>query len=205
MYDLGPAFENRSVAPGTALLVAGPPLSGVRRRTLDLLSYGLANGEAGLIVTNRYGARWVLEELEGRLDPTEQPLGVVDCVSHHHRRQVHDDADVRYATSPADLTGIGVGFSALLEELSAGTDRVRVVVDSLSTLVRYVTFEAVRGFVNVIGQRLAAVGGIGIHVVEPQAHDEGELDRLCGLFDVAGTVADGSVVGFGDTRDHDWM
>ena len=178
MYDLGSSFANTAVPPGKNLLIAGPPLSGVRRIAFSALA---ADGEHAIVITARHRAKQVRKELEGTVGGT---VGIVDCVTAHQSRTPAGDERTRYAASPADFSGIGMGFSALEKEFSAdGATRIRVVVDSLSLLVPYAGLQAVCEFMTVLTDRIAEIDGLGLHVIESPAHTPEELETLSALFD----------------------
>jgi len=194
MYDLGPEFRNASVAPGTNLLVSGPPLSGVRRLALAALAHGVDHDEAVLVITTRYSADRVLADLDALFDTDAATLGLVDCVTSRQHRKHTDDRRVKYVTSPADLTGIGIKFSEFVKEFRAReVEGTRVVLDSLSTLLPYAETQPVFKFVHVLAGQITKNDGLGIHVMEPQAHDPQERHTLEELFDNTVTVEDNVV------------
>jgi hypothetical protein len=110
MYDIGVACVDGAVSPGTNLLVTGPPMTGKRDLAYDVLRTGCRDGEGGIVVTTKDSARKVRQAFED--ETAVDALGVVDCVT---RQQGLDDATetdlIRYASSPNDLTGIGIEFS----------------------------------------------------------------------------------------------
>jgi KaiC/GvpD/RAD55 family RecA-like ATPase len=195
MYDLGPEFQNTSVAPGTNLLVSGSPLSGVRRLAFEALAHGARHGEAVLVITTRYGADRVLADLGGLVDLDDVTLGVVDCVTRRQDRTHTDDERVKYVTSPAALTDIGIKFSEFVTEFRArDVERTRVVLDSLSTMLPYAATQSVFRFVHVLGGQIADNDAIGIHVIEPAAHDEQRRRTIDELFEKRVSVENNAVV-----------
>jgi len=95
-----------------------------------------------------------------------------------------DGSGPRVATvgSPADLTGVGMAVSELLEGLVAeqGLDRVRLGLLSLNTMVMYADDERVVKFLHAVTQRVDAVEGFGLVVV----HTDGFDERLDSQFEV---------------------
>ncbi|QPV63557.1 recombinase RecA [Halosimplex litoreum] len=197
MYDLGSMFGNATVAPGTNLLVSGPPLSGKRRMALDVLAHGSERGEGVIVVTTRDSASRVLNDYEALVsDPGSVDIGIVDCVTKHQGRSARDTDIVKYASSPEDMTGIGIKFSEFVEEFrqERGVENVRVLVDSLSTLLMYSDVQTVFRFMHVFTSRIENADAMGIHVIESTAHDDETLNTLQQLFDHAVAVeVDGSV------------
>lgn len=194
MYDLGPEFDGVSVDPGTNLLVSGPPLSGVRRLAFEAVTAGADSGDAVLVITTRYSARRVFADLNTLVDTDDITLGVVDCVTRRQDQVYADDSRVQYVTSPAALTRIGIKFSEFVKQFDAeGIDQTRVVFDSLSTLLPYPDTQSVFKFLAVLSGQIEEAGALGIHVIEPAAHDEETLRTLAEVFDGRVTVADNAV------------
>jgi KaiC/GvpD/RAD55 family RecA-like ATPase len=186
MYELGPDLDDVSVDPGTNLLVAGPPLTGKRRLAMEVLATGAETGEGSVIVTTRDSADRVLSDYRSLLAaPDEAAIGVVDCVTQHQGRSPSDTETVRYASSPTDMTGIGIKFSEFVEEFYAGRDisRNRVLLDSLSTLLMYSDLQTVFRFMHVFTSRVEDADALGVHVIESTAHDAETMNTLKQLFD----------------------
>jgi KaiC/GvpD/RAD55 family RecA-like ATPase len=197
MYDLGSELDDASVAPGTNLLVSGPPLSGKRRLALSVLAHGSALGEGAVVVTTRDSADRVLSDYEQLVsNPETVDIGIVDCVTKHQGRSARDTDVVRYASSPEDMTGIGIKLSEFVEEFSVdrNLDNTRVMVDSLTTLLMYSDVQTVFRFMHVITSRIENADALGVHVIESTAHDAETLNTLKQLFDgVVEVDGDGEV------------
>jgi RecA-superfamily ATPases implicated in signal transduction len=194
MYNIGPAFDDLSVDPGTNLLVSGAPLSGVRRLAFEAVAAGAAGDEAVLVITTRYSARRVLSDLEALVDTDSITLGIVDCVTRRQDQAYPDDDRVEYVSSPAALTRIGIEFSGFVKQFDTeGIERTRVLFDSLSTLLPYPDTQSLFKFLTVLSGQIEKAGALGIHVIEPAAHDEETRRTLAELFDGRATVADNAV------------
>jgi KaiC/GvpD/RAD55 family RecA-like ATPase len=197
MYDLGSTFGNAAVAPGTNLLVSGPPLSGKRRMALDVLAHGSERDEGVIVVTTRDSASRVLSDYEALVtDPSSVDIGIVDCVTKHQGRSARDTDIVKYASSPEDMTGIGIKFSEFVEEfrVERGLDGIRVLVDSLTTLLMYSDVQTVFRFMHVFTSRIENADALGVHTIESTAHGEETLNTLRQLFDHAVTVGEDGAV-----------
>ena len=122
--------------------------------------------------------------------------GVVDCVTKHQGRSVSDNELVKYASSPLDMTGIGIKFSEFVEEFYTGRNvkQNRVALDSLSTLLMYSDLQTVFRFMHVLTSRIEDADAIGLHVIESTAHDQESLNTLKQLYDgIVEVEADESV------------
>jgi KaiC/GvpD/RAD55 family RecA-like ATPase len=196
MYDLGGQFGDRAVAPGTNILVRGPPLTGKRQIAREILAHGLDERDGAIVITTRDSAERVLSQFGIEQDHEERPIGVVDCVTEHMGRSVTDTLTVKYATSPVDMTSIGIGFSNFVEYFYSelGCERNRVMVDSLSTLLMYTTLQTVFEFMHAITSRVDDVDALGVHVIESTAHDEQTLHTIEQLFDGTIEVDENGVV-----------
>jgi KaiC/GvpD/RAD55 family RecA-like ATPase len=191
MYDLGPSLQDASVDPGTNILVSGPPLSGTRRLAFETLAHGANNGEGAVIVTTRDSSDRVIADFRSLLDaPDEAHMGIVDCVTQHQGRSASDSELVKFASSPVDMTGIGIKFSEFVEEFytERGVERNRIAMDSLSTLLMYSDLQTVFRFMHVLTSRIEDANAIGVHVLESTAHDAEEMNTLKQLFDGVVTV-----------------
>ncbi|WP_136716031.1 RAD55 family ATPase [Halorientalis salina] len=186
MYDLGSEFGEATVDPGTNILIAGPPLSGKRQLAMRALERGSEAGDGSIIVTTRDNAERVQEDFRSILTaPEEANLGIVDCVTKHQGQSVQDSNVVKYASSPMDMTGIGIKFSEFVEEFyrNRNVKRNRVMLDSLSTLLLYSDLQTVFRFMHVFTSRIENADAVGIHVIESTAHDEETMNTLKQLYD----------------------
>jgi len=192
MYDLDPSFD-ATVGSGTNLLVSGPPLTGKRSLALDLLSEGTRRGEGAIVVTTKDSAERVLDQYADRVAHETEPIAVVDCVT---RQQGVGDATetelVKYASSPVDMTGIGIKLSEILQAFTAdrGLDRNRIMIHSLSTLLMYSDLQTVFRFLHVFTGRIQSVGALGLFAIDSTAHDEQTMNTLKQLFDGVITTAE---------------
>jgi KaiC/GvpD/RAD55 family RecA-like ATPase len=192
MYDLRPHLET-SVEPGTNLLFSGPPLTGKRALGLDLLANGVDGGEGAIIVTTKDSSDRILKDLGKRLEVEGQPVAVVDCVTRQQGvSDVRDSDRVKYASSPVDMTGIGIKLSEFLQSFygDRGITRNRVMLHSLSTLLMYSDLQTVFRFLHVFTGRIQSVDGLGVFAIDADAHDERTMNTLKQLFDGVVTTSE---------------
>jgi KaiC/GvpD/RAD55 family RecA-like ATPase len=186
MYDLGPEFEHATVDPGTNILLSGPPLSGKRLIAMRLLAAGARQGEGSVIVTTRDSANRVMSDYRSLLDdPDDANIGIVDCVTKHQGQNTEDSSAVKYASSPVDMTGIGIKFSEFVEHFYSGRglEQNRIALDSLSALLMYSDLQTVFRFMHVFTSRIEDANGLGVHVLESTAHDAETMNTMKQLFD----------------------
>ena len=194
MYDLADVLPEAEVAPGTNVLVVGPPLTGKRKLALRLLAAGSNRGEGAIIVTTKDGSERMFSEYADLVDDVDGiDLGVVDCVARQQGTPELDDGRVTYADSPVDMAGIGIELSAFLDRFSneRGIERNRILLHSLSTLLMYADLQTVFRFLHVFTGRVQSADALGVFVIDSTAHDERTMNILKQLFDLAITVEEG--------------
>ncbi|MDH5020776.1 RAD55 family ATPase [Halobacterium rubrum] len=186
MYELGAAFSGIEVEEGTNLLVEGPPMSGKRDLGFQILADGVQNGEGAIVVTTKDGADRVVTDFADAAGVADATVGVVDCVTKQQGMGDRRESDlVRYASSPNDLTGIGIELSELLRALyeQRNVTRNRILLHSLSTLLMYSDLQTVFRFMHVFTGRVQSADALGVFVVDSTAHDEQTVSTLKQLFD----------------------
>ncbi|MDZ7702668.1 MAG: response regulator [Halobacteriales archaeon] len=189
LYAVPADLPIEGLQPGTSVLVAGPAMDAGRDLALRLIQ-PQAEGEGSLVVTTDTGCGRLIEAYEGRHG--EWPLGetaFVDCAS-----QDGDDLDiestVRRLSSPGDLTGIGIAFSALVEEFyGRGLERVRLGLFSLNTLLMYVDVQTVFRFGHTVAGRVASTDGLGVFFIDPSTQDDAVVNTSRSSSTVASTSA----------------
>lgn len=170
-----PGFE--SVPGGTRLLVSGPPMTGKRDLAFRLASVGLPDQSVVVVTTDR-PARQVMSSFGG-LDR----VSVVDCTGSYGTA----DGNVEYVSSPDDLTGVGIGLAKRTNAIGdRARDGVRVVIDSVSSYLRFVDEGRVFYFLQILTGRFSAADYLTVSTVDPASHDAGVLNSVRSLFD--GTV-----------------
>jgi KaiC/GvpD/RAD55 family RecA-like ATPase len=185
MYDLPPVLD-ATVDPGTNLLVSGPPLTGKRKLSIDLLAAGVEDGEGAIVVTTKDSADRVLSDFSSRTAYEGKPVAIVDTVT--RQQGVKDSVEserVKYTSSPVDMTGIGIKISEFLQVFhqDRGIEKNRIMLHSLSTLLMYSDLQTVFRFLHVFTGRIQSVGGLGLFCIDATAHDDQTMNTLKQLFD----------------------
>ncbi|PCR90594.1 RAD55 family ATPase [Natrinema ejinorense] len=187
MYDLADVLPDAELDPGTNVLVAGPPLTGKRRIAFDILASGANRGDGSIIVTTKDSADKVLESFADTVSEGIEPdIGVVDCVTKQRGiGTIDDDPRIKYASSPVDMTGIGIKLSEFLQEFyeSRGLTENRVLLHSVSTLLMYSDLQTVFRFLHVFTGRIQSADALGVYVIDSTAHDDQTMNTLKQLFD----------------------
>jgi len=188
-YSLGieKLDENlKGVRGGSNIMIIGPPMSGKETIVNNIVYKGLKIGDAAVIVTTREPGENVLDWFKyNNMEIPLDHLGVVDCVTKTLGVPTSDTAIIRRASSPVDLTGIGVKISQFLEEfwMKKNIRKTWLCINSLSTILMYSNIQTVFRFLHVFTGRVKAAGAIGIYVVEDGMHDNQAVATLKQLFD----------------------
>ncbi|SFS08762.1 KaiC protein [Halomicrobium zhouii] len=195
-YTLGGRLDGASIRPGTNVLVTGPPLTGKRRLGREILRHGMAAGEGSIVISTHDSAERVEEVFAAANGTDDDLLGIVDCVTRHVGRSPTDTDRVRYASSPTDMTGIGIKFAESIEyfQCEHGVEHNRVLLNSVTTLLQYTSLQTVFRFLHALTTRIEEVDAIGVAIVESTVHDEEAMGTIRELFDgVVETDLDGSL------------
>lgn len=162
---------------GTAVLVRGPALSGKYELLLSLLSM---NSEYGLLVSTSRQAARARDDFSAYDDPDQ--LAVVDCASRIQGEEGVEDQLLRYASSPKNLTEIGVKFTGLVEMMQEW-GAVTVGIHSLSELVMYWEPERVYQFVRIMLGECREHGWPMVATIDDTAVDDRTVSTLTQPFD----------------------
>lgn len=174
------------IRSGSNIMMIGPPMSGKETIINYLVYNGLQNGEAAVIVTTKDPGENVIDWFSyNNLEIPQENLGIVDCVTKTLGVPTTDTPNIKRASSPVDLTGIGVKISQFLEEfwMKKNIRKTRLCINSLSTILMYSNIQTVFRFLHVFTGRVKAAGAIGIYVVEDGMHDNQAIATLKQLFD----------------------
>jgi KaiC/GvpD/RAD55 family RecA-like ATPase len=182
MYDTRGSLPVDSFPPGTTLLFHGPPMAGIEAVVNRLLAAGLVDGEGAVVVATEQSAADVYASLEGYVDDPTGAVGVVDTVGDLRDEPVEETGPVRRVATPADLTGVSIELSSLLDRVPTESG-YRLAVGSLTPFVVYRDFETVFQFVQSLTGSVADSGGLCILQTYTDVAADDELERLRGLVD----------------------
>lgn len=175
------------IRKGSNIMLIGPPMSGKEIVLNYIMYHGAAKNENAVItVTTRESATHILEWFQvNNLSLPMSRIGIVDCVSKTLGGAAVENANIKIASSPVDLTGIGVKISQFLEEffMKKNNQKIQLHINSLSTILMYSNIQTVFRFLHVFTGRIKAAGALGIYVIESGMHDEQAIATLKQLFD----------------------
>ncbi len=175
------------IKKGSNIMLIGPPMCGKEIILNSILYYGAAKNENAIItVTTRESAMHILEWFrEQKLTLPLSRIGIVDCVTKTLGGASVENENIKIASSPVDLTGIGVKISQFFEEffMKKNIKKTQLHINSLSTILMYSNIQTVFRFLHVFTGRIKAAGSMGIYVIESGMHDEQAISTLKQLFD----------------------
>lgn len=175
------------VKKGSNIMFIGPPMCGKEIILYSILYYGTAKNENAVItVSTRESATHILEWFkEQKLTLPLSRIGIIDCVTKTLGGASVENENIKIASSPVDLTGIGVKISQFFEEfyMKKNTKKIQLHINSLSTILMYSNIQTVFRFLHVFTGRIKAAGSMGIYVIESGMHDEQAISTLKQLFD----------------------
>ncbi|MFB6112142.1 MAG: RAD55 family ATPase [Halobacteriaceae archaeon] len=184
-YEFVAGLPIEEMAPGTTLFVSGDSMSQATEVGLSMTLTGSVRGEGSILISTNTPANRLIDD--GRavvpaLDPSR--VAVVDCTGQGEKDTAPSDIHVETVSTPADLTGIGIKFSTMVERLRANDiDRVRMGLFNVSTMLMYSDLRKVFTFLHTISGRISATGGLGVFVIDPSSHDEESVSMLNQLCD----------------------
>lgn len=189
-YTLGAAVPDApidSIAPGTNLLFVGDDTNGATGLVHRILAQAPTVGETVILVTTDENPKPLVETYQSVLPDSAslEHLFVVDASVSGLDRDLGPLSPTRVetASSPTDITGIGVGITNHLRTIQ--TDRVRLGLLSLSPLLEALGPERTFAFFHVLTSRVRRDGHLGLFTVDPSRHEREHVDILQSLTDGA--------------------
>ncbi|MCD1294482.1 recombinase RecA [Methanocella sp. CWC-04] len=172
------------ISGGANIMLIGPPMSGKDSILNNIIAAGLSSEEGVIFLTTKVPGESVIEKFSGEGEGKINNIGIVDCISKSLGLGSNDTPSIKRATSPVDLTGIGVRISQFIEEFGKHKNikDVRLCINSLSTILMYSNLQTVFRFMHVFSGRVTAIKALGVYVVEEGMHDEQTISTLKQLF-----------------------
>jgi KaiC/GvpD/RAD55 family RecA-like ATPase len=163
----------------TNIVLSGDLFSGRDIMSHFFIKAGLQNDEACILVSTNDTAEKIVENLEGiKLDN----FSIIDCVSSRFGATIELPffEQIRYIENPMDLTMIMVALNEFMDLfiLHKNIKRVRVVIDSVSTLLMYSNLRTVFKFLYVLTTLVKSTEGLCVLLKEELAHDDIEVRTI---------------------------
>jgi KaiC/GvpD/RAD55 family RecA-like ATPase len=193
-------YPDMEVAPGTNLLLLGDLFSGKDIFSKDFIKEGLENGEACIFVSTNDPIQDTLEEFK---DYDIELLGMINCIS--SRSDLANDYphvdQIRFVASPTELASIMAYINEFLDILRGReVPGIRIVFDSVSTLLMYSNLKTIYKFLHVLTNTVKSQNAVLLMTMEEGVHDRIEISSLERLSQGLITMAQGQIVFNGFSR-----
>lgn len=166
-----------------SVVIAGPPMSGKYQLMHRLFG---AAGQRAIVLSTGHDAETVRTDYTETTGHDAETVGIVDCVTREQGADVVDTELTKYASSPKNLTELGVKFTELAEAFEAYPETT-VGLHSLSQLLMYWDADRIYQFVRVLLGRTRSQKWLTVAVINSTMHDERTLHTLLDPFE---TVVD---------------
>lgn len=149
-----------------------------------LAAHGLGRDDALVFVLGGGTPDDRLESLRAHVDgPLPSRVGFLTFEEGHRSAEpAHDveggDVWVGTASSPGNLTDVGVALSTQLSRWGGRGGEVAVCVEPVTTLLQYSSVSDVYRFMHVVGQQVGGAGGRVHYHLDPTAHDGMVVNQL---------------------------
>jgi len=175
------------IRKGSNIMLIGPPMSQKEVILNYIMYHGTAiNDNAVIAVTTREPATDILEWFKDNKIVLPLPrIGIIDCITKSVGGVALETENIKFASSPQDLTGIGVRISQFIEDfhMKKKIPKIQLHINSLSAILMYSNIQTVFRFMHVFTGRIKAAGALGIFVVDSGMHDDPTIATLKQLFD----------------------
>ena len=173
------------ISKGSTILLSGAPLSGASTITKYICLDALKRKEAIIYISTKENGEKIQKWFSEKTDI--KGLGIVDCISKSLRLEtnIEDSNSIKFVSSPVDLTGISVKYSNLLERfwnIEEYKD-IRVIIDSLSTLLMYSNVQTVFRFLHIFTGRVKKIDGYGIFILD-EVPENSQVTSINQLVDI---------------------
>ncbi|MCZ7357870.1 MAG: recombinase RecA [Candidatus Methanoperedens sp.] len=172
---------------GTNIMLVGPPMIQKEIILYNIMFHGAEINENALItVTTHESPTQILEWFkENKMVLPLSRIGIIDCITKSIGVTAIETENIKFASSPVDLTGIGVRISQFFEDflMKKKLLKIQLHINSLSGILMYSNIQTVFRFMHVLTGRVKAAGALGIFVIEVGMHDDHTIATLKQLFD----------------------
>jgi len=178
-YNIGIKNISEEIPDGTNVLISGDLFSGKDIFSKQFIMEGLDEGEACIYISTNESAEKILDDLAGS---KLENFSIIDSVSSRFGATVElpFSEQIRYVESPVDLTMMMVATNEFMDLYTNQRNirKIRIVLDSISTLLMYSSLRTIFKFLHVLTTRIKAAGAVSLVLMEEGAHDEIEIKTI---------------------------
>jgi KaiC/GvpD/RAD55 family RecA-like ATPase len=175
------------IKKGSNIMLIGPPMSQKDVILHNIMYHGTEiNENAVITITTHESATHIIEWFkENKLVLPMSRIGIIDCITKSIGGTISETENIKTASSPVDLTGMGVRISQFFEDflIKKNIPKLQLHINSLSAILMYSNIQTVFRFMHVFTGRIKEAGALGIFIMDSGMHDEQTITTLKQLFD----------------------
>lgn len=172
---------------GAIILVLGPPMGGKRDICRNFIARGLRLGDGCIVSCTNATAEQEHEEFKRILGSdadkflSEGRLAYIDLFSATIGLPLEEKQYIKRIPSASDLTSYNVALRELLLSMQRKELKMRLVFDSVSTLLLYNPFQTVSRFLHILFGKLRAMKVTSLFLLEEEAHERKVVVTIMGM------------------------
>ena len=175
------------IRKGSNIMMIGPPMSQKEVILYNIMYHGAEiNENAAITITTHESATHIMEWFKvNKLVFPPSRIGIIDCITKSIGGDALETEHIKFASSPVDLTGIGVRTSQFFNDflIKRNIPKIQLHINSLSAILMYSNIQTVFRFMHVFTGRIKTNGALGIFVMDSGMHGDHTLATLKQLFD----------------------
>ena len=174
---------------GGVFLLLGPPLGGKKLFARKFVAKGLELGEGCIVSITNNTAEKEYENLKTLIGEkvsrflNDGTLVYIDLYSRVIGIPVEEKPYFRRIPSIVDLASYNVALREVLSKMTLKEIQIRLVFDSISTLLLYNPFQTVSRFLHVLFGKLKSMNTVSLFLLEEEAHDKSQIATILGMCD----------------------
>jgi KaiC/GvpD/RAD55 family RecA-like ATPase len=182
---------HNGLLPGSLCIIVGEPLCGKEIIAKQFFYKGLEMGEPGIYITTNNFAEDISNEMKefgwqlSEYDKCENISYImVDTYSQTVNPKVGDTNNILYVSAATDLAGLSSKVVEAITTLTTDSKKIRMVLDSLSSIVTFITPPAAIRFLSFLKARIRLVEGTFISLLESELTEKSVMIQILQLADV---------------------
>jgi KaiC/GvpD/RAD55 family RecA-like ATPase len=177
--------------PGSLCILMGEPLCGKEILAKEFFYKGLEKGEAGIYITTKNFAEDISNEMEefgwslSKYARNENvSYKIIDSYSQTVNPKAEETKNIIYVPAATDLAGLSSKVVEAITTLTANFKNLRIVLDSLSSIITFITPSAAIRFLSFLKARVRLVKGTFVSILESELTEKSVMMQILQLADV---------------------
>lgn len=183
--------------PGSLCIIIGEPLCGKEILAKEFFYKGLEKGDAGIYITTNNFAEDISNEMEefgwslSKYARGENvSYKIIDTYSQTVNPKVEETKNIIYVPAATDLAGLSSKVVEAIITLTANFKNLRMVLDSLSSIITFITPSAAIRFLSFLKARVRLVKGTFVSILESELTEKSVMMQILQLADVIMEIKD---------------